>query len=438
MSIIQASIPLFFILIGVELLYQRASGARLYRLNDAISDLSLGTLSQLMGVFFKVVTLGLYIVVAERFAVQRYFPVTDWPDGAPFYALGGFPWFGVNAIPLLSWAVVFTLVDYAYYWSHRMSHEVHVLWAGHVVHHSSEEYNLAVALRQTALGGLMTWVFYIPLAVLGVPWTMFVTCNAINLVYQFWIHTRAVGKLGSLSEFILNTPSHHRVHHAVNLQYIDQNYAGVFIVWDRLHGTFVEEQEEPVYGLTHPLASWNPLWANLHVFVEIWQLARRTSGWGNRLKVVFGPPSWRPTDVPPAVEGPLFTVDNHRLYDPVVRPGVNWYAATQFVIVTVAAVKVLALASALPLAQTFALAFYLTLGLTTIGGLLEGERWGYVLEQARLISLAAAAGTLLVTGRVPAGWAGSALVLFVLSAIWLRAVAGRDGGPSDEAQPAVT
>jgi len=427
MSIIQASIPLFFILIGVELLYQRVAGAKLVRLNDAMSNLSLGTISQLTGVFFKVVTIGLYIWVADRFAIQKFVAAPAWPDGAPFYAVHGFPGFGVALIPFASWAVVFVLVDYAYYWSHRMSHEVHVLWAGHVVHHSSEEYNLAVALRQTALGGLMTWVFYIPLALLGVPWLMFVTCNAINLVYQFWIHTRAVGTLGSVTEAVMNTPSHHRVHHAVNLKYIDKNYAGVFITWDRLHGTFVREEEEPVYGLTHPLASWNPLWANVHVFVEIFQLARRTQGWRNKLKVVFGPPAWRPDDVPPH-DGPTFTPDNHRKFDPVVSSGITWYAFAQFVTVLVAAVQVLAIAGSLPMAEAFGLAFYIALALTNIGGLLEGEEWAYVLELGRLISLASASGWLVVTGAVSRGGAGAGLVFFVGSALWLRAVGEKRKG----------
>lgn len=171
----------------------------------------------------------------------------------------GFPGFATDIAALASWAVVFVLVDLAYYWSHRFAHEVNILWAGHVVHHSSEEYNLPVALRQSSLHGLMSWIFYMPLAAIGVPWRMFVTCNAINLVYQFWIHTRAVGQMGSLTEAVMNTPSHHRVHHGVNPKYQDKSYAGVFIVFDRWFWSFQAEEEEPVYGITKPLQSWNPL-----------------------------------------------------------------------------------------------------------------------------------------------------------------------------------
>ena len=438
MSIIQASIPLFFLLLGIELVYAKVSGSRLLRLSDSISDLSLGTLSQLSGLFFKILTIGVYIWVADHWALQRFIgAVPAWPDGTPFTSSPLLPWFGVRLGELASWSVAFALVDLAYYWSHRMSHEVHVLWAGHVVHHSSEEYNLAVALRQSSLHGLMSWVFYIPLALIGMPWQMFVTCNAINLVYQFWIHTRAVGRLGWLTETVMNTPSHHRVHHGVNPKYQDKNYAGVFITWDKLFGTFVREEEEPVYGITHPLASWNPLWANVHVFVEIFHLARGTRGWRNRLKVVFGPPSWRPADI--ALEGaggaavaddgnwvvpPEVTVDNFRKFDPVVPRAVTQYAFVQFLVVLVAAVQTLTLAAGLPLSQTGALVFYLALALTNIGGLLEGERWGVVLEQARLLSLAAASATLLVLGSLPRLWVGWALLYFVGSALWLWSIAG--------------
>jgi alkylglycerol monooxygenase len=421
-SIIQASIPLFFLLLGVELVYAQVRGRRLLRLNDSISDLSLGTLSQLSGIFFKILTIGIYIWVADHLSIQNVVPSLAWPDGTPLIGIEGFPWYAVRVPELLSWTAAFVLVDFAYYWSHRMSHEVHVLWAGHVVHHSSEEYNLAVALRQSSLHGLMSWVFYIPLAVIGVPWTLFVACNALNLIYQFWIHTRAVGRLSPWAEYVLNTPSHHRVHHGVNPKYQDRNYAGVFITWDRLFGTFVREEEEPVYGLTHPLESWNPLWANVHVFVEIWRLFWLTKGWRNKLRVVFGSPNWRPPEAGESVVPPEVTVDNFRKFDPVVSRGVTWYGFAHFVLVLLAAVKTLSLASTLPLSQVAALTFYLALSLTNIGGLLEGEGWAYVLELARLLSLSAAAATMLAQGSL--GWVAGTLVLgwFALSALWLRSL----------------
>lgn len=425
MSIIQASIPLFFALIGLELAYARVQGRRLLALHDSITDLSLGTLSQLAGVLFKVVTLGIYAWVAEHARVQLFTPIPAWPSASPFFADANVLGFAVRPLELASWTVVFVLVDFAYYWLHRCSHEVHVLWAGHVVHHSSEEYNLAVALRQSALHGLFSWVFYIPLAMLGIPWQMFVACNALNLVYQFWIHTRAVGRLGWITELVMNTPSHHRVHHGVNPKYQDKNYAGVFITWDRMFGTFVREEEEPVYGITHPLASWNPLWANVHVFVEIWRLVRRTRGWRNKFRVVFGSPSWRPDDVGPSIVPPEVTVDNYAKFDTAVPGAVNWYALAQFVVILAAAVKMLSMAGSLSWLENAALVFHLALGLTTIGGLLEGERWGALVEQARLASLLVA-GVLLL-GFTAAPWlpVTAACAWIVVSMGWVYAATRR-------------
>src|SRR5215218_300374 len=160
MGIILVSIPFFFLLIGGELAYAAWSGRRLFRLNDSVADLSCGILSQVSGVFSKLFAIGIYLWVLNHLAVQRWIaPVPAWVRGAPFARAEAFPWFHVNAAALASWAAVFVLVDFCYYWSHRLSHEINVLWAGHVVHHSSEEYNLAVALRQSSLHGLFTWVF---------------------------------------------------------------------------------------------------------------------------------------------------------------------------------------------------------------------------------------------------------------------------------------
>jgi sterol desaturase/sphingolipid hydroxylase (fatty acid hydroxylase superfamily) len=426
MTVIEYSIPLFFLLIGAELVYAQARGTRLLRLNDSISNISLGTLSQLSALLFKIFTIGIYAWVADRLAIQRFVPaVPAWIGGAPFHAVAAFPWIGVRLPELISWAAVFVLVDLAYYWSHRMSHEVHLLWAGHVVHHSSEEYNLAVALRQSSLHGLMTWVFYVPLALVGVPVTMFVVCYGLNLVYQFWIHTRAVGRLNSLTEFVLNTPSHHRVHHGVNPKYQDRNYAGVLIVWDRVFGTFTAEEEEPVYGITHPLASWNPLWANVHVFVDIWRVARSTRGWRNKLNAVFGPPSWRPADVGPQLIPDQSPIDNFRKFDPRVPGSWTLYAFAQFVFTVAAGIGVLVIASALTVPQAAALVFYLALSLTNVGGLLEGERWSILLELARLLSLSAAGATLLLTSNVSRVPIVLALMWFLISALWLRRVAAQ-------------
>lgn len=419
MGIIQAAIPLFFLLIGAELLWSRVTGRRVLRMNDSLSDLSCGILSQLSGVFTKLVSVGIFIWVGERWAIQHWAPMVPvWPERAPLVS-GGVLGFGVDTPALLSWVVVFVLVDFCYYWSHRYAHEVNLLWAGHVVHHSSEEYNLPVALRQSALHGLMSWVFYMPLAFIGVPWRMFVATNALNLIYQFWIHTRAVGRLSPLGELVLNTPSHHRVHHGVNPKYQDKNYAGVFIVFDRWFGTFQVEEEEPVYGITKPLRSWNPLWANVHVFVQIARDAWRATRWQDKLRIVFGRPGWLPAELGEIERPSEVSRETFQKFDPPVPSPLAWYAFAQFAVALGAAFLLLQRADSLQLAQSAAGAFFIAIALAGVGGIFESAKWAGTLETARLLTLATACIWLWWTGLGPvplavAGIAFAAISLGVL------------------------
>ena len=422
MSVIQASIPLFFLLIGVELVVARARGSGAYRLNDSVADLSLGVLSQIADIGIKLATLGIYAWVAAHWSTQRL-GTPGWIDRSPFTD-GGPLGFGIDGAALLSWIAVFVLVDFLYYWTHRLSHRVNILWAGHVVHHSSEEYNLTVALRQSALHGLFTWVFYLPLALVGVPPRMFVTAYALNLIYQFWIHTREIGKLPAPVELVMNTPSHHRVHHGVNPKYQDRNYAGVFIVWDRLFGSFQPEEEEPVYGITKPLASWSPLWANVHVFADIARGVRSSARWSDRFRIVFGHPGWRPAELGGPIVPPEVSASTRPKFDPPVAPAVRRYAFVQFVVVLLATVKVLELATTLPTHQTAALAFYVVLSITNIGGLLEGRGGAHAMELARQVTLAITAVALAALDFIPDGWATLAFLFFSASAAWVVKIRG--------------
>ncbi len=419
MDVVQASIPLFFILIGLELVVARVGRRRLYRLNDSISDLSLGTLSQLVGIFLAIGTISLYGLVERHASAQALFGVPAWIDRTPFPSVSDWPGFRLDLLALASWSAVFLLDDLAYYWLHRLSHEVNVLWAGHVVHHSSEEYNLTVALRQSSLHGLMSWVFYLPLALVGVPVAMWVVCHGLNLIYQFWIHTRAINRLPPAVEAVLNTPSHHRVHHGVNPRYQDRNYAGVFIIWDRLFGTFEPEVEPPVYGITKPLGSWNPIWANLHVFVDLFRTARRTPGWRDKLRVVFGRPGWKPAALgPPEIPGPV-TPDTYRKYDPPVARPLRIYAALQFLAALIASVALLVAVPVLPWSQILAGVFYLALTLSNVATVLESRSWASVSEVVRLVVLAIVAAVLLSQGRGPTAPLIAAVVFSVGSAAWI-------------------
>ncbi len=416
MGIIQASIPLFFLLIALEVLWSQRTGARVFRLNDALSDIGCGIMSQMAGIFDKAITLGVFIWIAANASVQQWLPaVPAWPERAPFPDGSG-----VDMPALLAWSVVFVLVDLCYYWSHRMGHEVNVLWAGHVVHHQSEEYNLAVALRQATIGKLITWVYYVPLALLGVPWRMFATAYGINLVYQFVLHTRAIGKLWGPVEWVMNTPSHHRVHHGVNPKYQDRNYGGVFILFDRLFGTFQVEEEAVVYGTTKPLQRWNPVSANLQVFAQIWHDARRATRWRDRWRIVFGRPGWRPPELGAPEVPREVTPDTFVKFDPPLPAPLATYGVVQFAVALAAAVLLLKRAPSLPLGQAAAAAFFVVVALAGVGGIFERAKWARPLETARLVALGGASAVIAEAfpPLAPLAWGGVTLAAGSLLVLW--------------------
>jgi len=202
-----------------------------------------------------------------------------------------------------AWLILLFVDDFAYYWFHRISHEVRFFWNFHVVHHSSNQYNLSVAVRQSWFSGIAHWIIYLPIAFLGFPLWAFLTMHGLNLIYQFWIHTKLVGRIGFL-EKILNTPSHHRVHHGVNDDYLDRNYAGVFIIWDKLFGTFTEETEEPRYGIIKPIESYNWLWINSHGWAEMFAAMREKKTFVGKLRCVFGSPDMNFEESSTAVKMP--------------------------------------------------------------------------------------------------------------------------------------
>lgn len=192
-----------------------------------------------------------------------------------------------------AWLAVLVLADFAYYWFHRLSHEVRFLWAAHVNHHSSEYYNLSTALRQSWTTPFTVLLFWWPLALLGFPPAMILTAIAINTLYQFWIHTELIGRLGPL-ERVFNTASHHRVHHGANPEYLDRNHAGMLIIWDHLFGTFEPERAPVRYGLTRNLDSFNPVHIAFHEWAALWRDVRGARTWRERLGYVVGPPGWSP------------------------------------------------------------------------------------------------------------------------------------------------
>lgn len=399
MNYVLYAIPFFFVLIGLELLVDRWRGVSTYRLADSINSLSAGVLSQVSGLLTK--GLGL---LTYGFAVQHL-------------AL-----FELSAQHTWVWVLAFVLYDFCYYWNHRLGHERNVLWAAHSVHHQSEDYNLSTALRQTSSGFLFGWVFYLPLAVLGVPLLVFLTVAALNLLYQFWVHTRHVPKLGWY-EWAFVTPSNHRAHHAQNAIYMDRNYGGVFILWDRLFGTFQEElDEEPViFGVTTPLASWNPLWANLQFYVQLWRDAARAASWWDKLRIWFMPTGWRPADV--AAKYPLSKPELSQFvkFEVPLSAGQKVYAGVQFVLYLVGGTYLLAISESLSLGLLIASWAWVAFGLYSLGVWLENRPWARLLEVLRLLSSVPLLLALQQAALLPVGAAGwSVLALYALaSALWL-------------------
>ncbi len=392
---IALAVPFFFLMIGLELLVQWRRGDAGYNFQDSITNLSCGIGQQVLEPFFKAAGLVGYVLLYEHARL-----------------------FSVSSHSAWAWVALLFGVDLFYYVFHRASHRINVFWAAHVVHHQSEEYNLSVALRQSWIETLMAPLFYLPLAVLGFPPLMFVGMSTLNTLYQFWIHTRAVAALGPL-EWVLNTPSHHRVHHGINPEYVDRNYAGIFIIWDRLFGTFQQEEDEPVYGTVKPLASFNPLWANLQYWVEMASVARRSRRLVDRLKVWFMPPEWRPAELGGPVTVPEASRETQHKYRLGISRALSAYVAVHFVIVTVATTVFLWIAAHAPPQVLALLAGLILATVIAWGGLFESRRWAVPLELARLALVVAALAWLWRDSPAVFPVAGAAVAGAVVSGAWL-------------------
>ncbi|MEX1266672.1 MAG: sterol desaturase family protein [Woeseia sp.] len=321
MDLIALAVPFFLLALLLEVSVDRWRGTGYYRLNDAINSLSTGTLSTTIGYFTRLLPVLIWGSVLQHLALFSIDPAL----------------FDLSARGLLLWLLALLAFDFCYYWAHRFGHEISILWAAHAVHHQSEDYNLSTALRQTSTGFLFSWIFYLPLFLIGLPLSVVVTVNAIDLIYQFWVHTQHIRKLGWLDRLFV-TPSNHRVHHAQNEIYIDRNYGGILIVWDRLFGTFQEERDdEPVvFGVRKPLASWNPFWANVQVYDDLWRDARRTRRWRDKLGIWFRRTGWRPADVSEGCPESNAGIDSFTKYDPPLGLGMQRYLLAQFLAAVIA------------------------------------------------------------------------------------------------------
>jgi sterol desaturase/sphingolipid hydroxylase (fatty acid hydroxylase superfamily) len=372
MDLIALAVPFFLLALIIEMIVDWRKRTHFYRSSDAINSISAGMLDTTLGYFTKVLPL-----LAWGFALQ-HLAVFDMP----------LEWFDASLRGVALWVLAAVAWDFFYYWFHRFSHEISVLWAAHAVHHQSEDYNLSTALRQTSTGFLFGWIFYLPLFVIGFPLEVIITVSAANLIYQFWVHTQHVRRLGPL-ESVLMTPSHHRVHHAQNERYIDRNYGGMLILWDRLFGTYEpESDDEPVvFGVRKPLESWNPFWANLQVYDYLLFDARKTKRWRDKVGVWFRRTGWRPADVEALYPKQTTDLSSFRKFDPHVAPGVRRYAVAQFAVAIAAVLWIGEMyASSGPRAVLLP-CIGLWLLLLSLGWLNQGRSHARRLEWLRLVSV---------------------------------------------------
>ena len=351
-SIITFAVPVFFLMIIIEYCYGRFVGKDTYRLNDTFTSISLGMISR----YPTMLNLGVQSLI--------------------FVYIGKYLNVGLLSMKNpLTWIIAFLLYDLSYYWMHRMHHEIKILWATHSVHHHGEDYNLATALRQTSTGWLWKWIFYMPMIILGVPGEVFVTVAGINLVYQFWVHTEHIGHLGFLEKIFI-TPMNHGIHHAKNKEYIDANYGGVFIIWDRMFGTYTARLEDvtPVYGTVSALKSFNPIWANTQVYTNMIKDTIKTKKLSDKIKIWYSRTYWRPEDCIEEKDPKEFYIK----YDPIITSDIKVFSFFQMLFTIIVSGSVLFFLAQFSYNEIIAFAVSITLLSSLTATLLQGKRYMYV------------------------------------------------------------
>jgi alkylglycerol monooxygenase len=399
MNFIPYAIPVFLLLIVIELFWGWWKGNNTYRANDSINSLSLGLLSTVTKFVFLNIGLLVFSGIEENYAIWAF-----------------------NSSSLGHWLLAILLYDFLYYWFHRVSHERQFFWGSHVVHHQSEDYNLSTALRQTSTSFFTTWVFFIPCFFLGMPISMYVSIASAHLIYQFWVHTQHISTLGFLEWFMV-TPSNHRVHHAQNPDYIDKNYGGLLIIWDRLFGTFQKEhREQPaIYGIRVPLASWNPIWANLHIFINMAMDSWRTTSWLDKCRVLWSRTGWRPEDVEILYPAQKSNLDQFEKYNPDLSLLTNGAIVAQYILLSVFHLWSAGQVAQLSYGLVWATVAIQAYTLVVIGAILDGKPFARRLEQSRLLVLATGLYSSFSLNLITIDWLYFGIGALLLSAavMWL-------------------
>lgn len=359
------AIPFFIGLVLLEILYGHFRKAQTHTVMDTVSSLSSGLTNIIKD------SLGLAVVLVSYPFLVEHLALTEISSSWLVYLIG------------------FIAIDFAGYWNHRLSHKVNIFWNQHVIHHSSEEFNLACALRQS-ISNIIGYfpLLLLPAALLGVPAKVIAILAPLQLFLQFWYHTRHIGKMGWL-EYIIVTPSQHRVHHAINPEYIDKNLGQIFCIWDRMFGTFQEELDDvpPVYGVLKPAATWNPVIINFQHFWRLLKDAWHTRSWFDKLRIWFMPTGWRPKDVkdkyPYTIIEDVYHFDK---YDPPATPLLKGYVIFQLVFSTLMMLFMFYNYSAIGFDGLLLFGFFVFTGIFGYSSLMDGQPWGPWIEFGRSLA----------------------------------------------------
>ncbi|MBT1700479.1 sterol desaturase family protein [Fulvivirgaceae bacterium PWU4] len=354
------AIPAFFIFLGLEYIASVRKKRNLFTFESSVANISIGIAERLMNLFVSASFYGLFYYIYDAFALFEI-PATFW-----------------------MWIILLLATDLIWYWYHRLSHEINLFWAAHIVHHQSEDFNYTVSARITIIQAFLRNAFWCILPLLGFHPAMVISILVIHGTYSFFTHTQVIGKLGWF-EHVLITPSHHRVHHASNEKYLNKNYGDLFIFWDKLFGTFQREEEQPDYGLTHPLKSYSFMWQHFHYFMEMFAAFRKAETFSEKFRVVFGKPEDLDQQVRKVLERKFLP------YKTQAKSTLRFkaYLTLQMIFTIAGLFSLILFIDYADLADKVFATLLIITTLVNCGALLEQRRWIYYLEYLRLFFVTA-------------------------------------------------
>ncbi|GAA4908634.1 sterol desaturase family protein [Mucilaginibacter defluvii] len=360
-NILAFAVPLFVVFMLLEYFVAKQKKLKLFDLHRSIANVSIGILERLTDVLAAAVFYGVYDYLQKTYGIFEIKPT------------------------IAMWILLFLGTDFIWYWYHRLAHEMNVLWAVHVVHHQSEDFNYTVSARITLLQAMVRTGFWSVLPILGFPAEMIVVMLLIHGLYPFFVHTQVIGKLGFL-EYFLVTPSHHRVHHACNDEYLDKNYGDVLIIWDKLFGTFKKEDEKPVYGLTHQLNTYSFMWQHFHFFIELWIMVKREKTLKGKIKMIFGSPNL----IDPAAREKAESVFGIKHHEEPLQQRLNNYVVWQVIFMLITLFFFILFEFELGAMEKFLFTTFTVLTLINCGAIMEQKKWVFAVEFLRMLVIGSA------------------------------------------------